>query len=99
MFITEAERRIPLEASLDVLVAGGGVSGCVAAAAAARTGTRTLFLERNGALGGVATAGLMLSARAMVQPRELEARVLQRGLLSGDAYLGDGERLQELALA
>ena len=45
--------------SVDVLVAGVGVSGCAAAIAAARTGAKTTLLERNGVLGGVATAGLM----------------------------------------
>jgi len=40
-------------------VAGGGVRGCAAATAAARTGARTMLVERNNVLGGVATAGLM----------------------------------------
>ena len=40
----------------DDLVAGAGVSGCAAAASAARAGAKTLLLERNGCLGGVATA-------------------------------------------
>ncbi|KPJ76005.1 MAG: hypothetical protein AMS14_02685 [Planctomycetes bacterium DG_20] len=48
-------------AEADVVVAGGGPGGMVAALAAARTGARTVLIERLGFLGGVATAGLMTS--------------------------------------
>lgn len=40
----------------DVVIAGGGVSGAVAAIAAGRSGVRTLVLEQNGYLGGSLTA-------------------------------------------
>ena len=59
MLIREPEREIEVLDQVDVLVAGAGVSGCAAAVAAARAGARTMLLERNGALGGVATVGLM----------------------------------------
>ena len=39
----------------DVLVAGGGVSGCAAALAAARNGAEVLLLEQRGYLGGTLT--------------------------------------------
>lgn len=39
----------------DVLVLGGGVSGCCAAIAAARAGQKTLLIEQNGYLGGALT--------------------------------------------
>jgi len=42
----------------DVVVIGGGISGLVAAVAAARQGAKTLILERAGFLGGNATIGL-----------------------------------------
>ena len=45
----------------DVLVAGGGTAGFAAAVAAARAGSDTILIERNGIPGGVATAGLMNS--------------------------------------
>ena len=42
---------------VDVLVAGGGPSGCAAAIAAARRGLKVLLVERQSVLGGTATAG------------------------------------------
>lgn len=43
----------------DVLVIGGGNAGCAAALAAARSGARTLLVERYGFLGGTATAAMV----------------------------------------
>ena len=41
--------------TFDVVIAGGGVSGCTAALAAARSGASVLLLEQNGYLGGTLT--------------------------------------------
>ncbi|AMJ61561.1 FAD-dependent oxidoreductase [Bosea sp. PAMC 26642] len=49
----------PLRSEFDVIVAGGGVSGAIAAIAAARTGARTLVIEKLNCLGGNFTAGIM----------------------------------------
>ena len=43
----------------DVVVIGGGISGTMAAIASARQGSKTLLIERYGALGGMATSGLV----------------------------------------
>ena len=43
----------------DVIVAGGGVAGVAAALAAARNGAKVLLVEKNCALGGLATVGLV----------------------------------------
>jgi len=43
----------------DILVVGGGNAGCAAALAAARSGARTLLVERYGFLGGTATAAMV----------------------------------------
>lgn len=55
----EEARDIPTAYDADVIVAGGGVAGCSAAVSAARNGAKTLLIERNGVLGGIAGAGLM----------------------------------------
>lgn len=57
--VPEPGRQIPVLTECDVLVAGAGVSGCAAAVSAARAGAKVVLLERNGILGGVATASLM----------------------------------------
>jgi hypothetical protein len=43
--------------AVDVLVAGGGTAGCVAALSAARNGATVMLIERCGYLGGMVTAG------------------------------------------
>ena len=59
--IIEPEKEISVIDEVDVIVAGGGISGVAAAVAAARMNMKALLVERNGFLGGVATAGLMSS--------------------------------------
>lgn len=53
------ERSIPCDDSWDVIVAGGGPSGCTAAMAAAAEGAKTLLIESGGALGGSGTSALV----------------------------------------
>jgi len=57
--VREPERKTPVHATADVVVAGGGPAGLAAAIAAARTGANTIIIERYGYLGGMATAGLI----------------------------------------
>ncbi|HEY3332146.1 MAG TPA: FAD-dependent oxidoreductase [Capsulimonadaceae bacterium] len=56
---TLAPREIPLDDTYDVIVVGGGPSGCTAAAAAARDGAKTLLIESTGCLGGMGTSALV----------------------------------------
>lgn len=58
MFI-EPARDIPVYGEYDVLVVGGGPAGVGASIAAARSGMKTLVVEKFGCLGGLWTAGLM----------------------------------------
>jgi hypothetical protein len=55
-FYTEPEKRLP-QREFDVVVAGGGTAGVVAAIAAARRGARTLLIEAKGYPGGTVTEG------------------------------------------
>lgn len=50
---------MPVIDEVDVLVVGGGTSGCAAAVAAGRRGMRTILLDRYGFLGGTATAAMV----------------------------------------
>ena len=72
----------------DVIVAGGGVSGCMAAVAAARRGAKTLIVEQYGFLGGALTnagVGPMMTfhagSRQVVTgiPQELIDRMTEKG--------------------
>lgn len=59
--VHEPQREIPVSMETDVIVAGAGMAGIAAAIAAARNGAHTLLVERNGVVGGVAIAGMVLS--------------------------------------
>ena len=59
--VHEPARDLPVVAESDVIVVGGGPGGIMAALGAARSGARTLLVERYAFLGGTATAGLMTS--------------------------------------
>ena len=87
----------------DVVVAGGGSSGLAAAVASARLGARTLLIERNGMLGGMASAALVHSICGLYElPKgdeppvlanagfaaEFAARLLARGGATGPVRMG-----------
>jgi len=55
--ILESKRSVPLVDSCDVAVAGGGIAGVAAALAAARHGVKVCLIEKESALGGLATLG------------------------------------------
>ena len=83
-WIEEPARRIPVVRDVDVLVVGGGAAGIGAAVGASRAGARTLLVERNGFLGGVATAVMMTTwnvpSRCLAGiSRELFEGLLKRG--------------------
>ena len=55
-FYTEPVKRLPIR-RFDVVVAGGGTAGVVAALAAARQGAKTMLVELKGYTGGTVTEG------------------------------------------
>ena len=57
--ITEPAREIKVCRETDVVVVGGGPGGIASAVCAARTGAKTVLVERYGHLGGMATGGLV----------------------------------------
>ena len=52
-------RQVTIKDSYDVIVVGGGIGGVAAAVAAARNGAKTLLMEKQINLGGLATVGLI----------------------------------------
>jgi FAD dependent oxidoreductase len=58
--IREPARDVPVYHECDVLIVGGGPSGCAAAYAAAKTGADVVLLERYNHLGGLSTGGLVI---------------------------------------
>lgn len=57
--LIEPEKELNIIGEYDVLVVGGGMAGTGAAIATARAGFKTLLVERETALGGLATIGLV----------------------------------------
>lgn len=55
----EPAREVPVVENVDVLVAGAGPAGVMAAIAAARVGASVRLIEAHGALGGIWTTGLL----------------------------------------
>tara|TARA_B100000315_G_scaffold244732_1_gene269794 strand:- start:2264 stop:3682 length:1419 start_codon:yes stop_codon:yes gene_type:complete len=102
--VTEPRREIPVAAECDVLVAGGGPAGFGAALAARRTGAETLLIERNGVLGGAATAVLMNAWNCPAEnmtgvAKEVTNKLLERGQAStGPLVNFDPEALMDLEL-
>lgn len=58
LMIQEPARSIPVRAQVDVLVAGGGPAGIIAALAAAESGHSVMLVESRSFLGGNLTTGL-----------------------------------------
>ena len=89
-FAVEPQRRVPVAAEVDVVVAGSGISGMFAALRCGRAGLRTVLIDRLGALGGNMGPGMVVGGSFAGEadvtligglhgiPRELLERVAAR---------------------
>ena len=85
----------PIVARHQVVVAGGGPSGVIAAVAAARSGADTLLVERYPFLGGNGTAGLMTCYNGFRNQRPPEALQTVKGIPA--EYIAELVRLGGIA--
>ena len=104
-YYEEPARKLPAR-KFDVVVAGGGTAGVVAALAAARTGAKTMLVEAKGYTGGTVTEGGTalhsyynlwkafpgVKKRQVVAgiPQEIIDRLLKVGGTSGHAEMSAG---------
>jgi hypothetical protein len=82
--ISEPARKTPVVAETEVLVCGGGFAGVAAAVSAARNGAKVLLLEKDGYLGGLCTAGLVITTPPL--DNGLNAEIARR-LLKKESYV------------
>ncbi len=87
---------LPLLAETEVLVVGGGPAGFASALASARLGCKTLLIDEQGFIGGMATAGLVgpfMWTKGMSGIfSELLSRLQEKGFAKGLAF--DAEALK-----
>ncbi len=94
----EPSKEIPIAYEADVLVVGGGPAGVGAALAAARRGARTFLIEQSGAVGGVATTGLMSHWTGATEHIGLYGEILRRAQDASDVHLINPEKLKTVLL-
>lgn len=97
----EQQRRTLISREVDVLVAGGGPAGVSAAVGAARAGATVLLVESNGFLGGMWTAGMVLTLagyNSWLRPYPRCVRGIAGEWLEQAATLGGAEDNQGFVL-
>jgi len=80
-------------ARVDVLVAGAGPAGFAAAVCAAREGASVMLLEQSGAIGGVATNGLMSHWTGKTEGGFYEEILRRSEALSGGVRIAPNEHI------
>src|SRR5438034_254162 len=81
-YATEPGGRVPVAASSDLVVVGGGPAGIAAALAGARNGLSVTLLERYPYLGGLASGGMVLVLDDMCNGPEIAVRGLCADLIA-----------------
>src|ERR1700730_8866088 len=89
-FVSEPAGRVPVAASSDLVVVGGGPAGMAAWLAGARNGLGVTLLERHPYLPALASGGMVLVLDDMCNGQEIAVRGLCADLI---------ERLERLGLA
>lgn len=74
-------KEIPVEEGYDLIVAGGGPAGALAAIAGGRLGLKVLLLEATGCLGGMGTSGLVCAFDPMADGEKMLVGGLMRELV------------------
>ena len=87
-FVTEAGGRVPVAASSDLVVVGGGPAGTAAALAGARNGLSVTLLERYPYLGGLASGGMVLVLDDMHNGEEITVTGLCMEMIERMAQVG-----------
>ena len=87
-YFTEPGGKVPIVASSDVVVVGGGPAGISAAVAAARSGVSVTLLERYAYLGGLASGGMVLVLDDMANGQEMSVRGICAELIERMTQLG-----------
>ena len=83
--VIEERREVTIAGEYDVIVAGGGIAGMIAAIAAARIGARVTIIDRFGSLGGNMGPGMWAGgslplALAPDSKDKSEARITIKGM-------------------